>query len=204
MTSYVPTYNLKAVVIETGLSPATLRAWERRYGLIQPQRSSGGHRLYSEHDIQMLKWLVEKQKEGMSISNAVELWRSLEKIDQDPLQQIHAPAQMTGAGGSFLDDLRNEWITACLAFNEQAAVQLLGQAFAIAAPEVVCSEILQKGLAEIGERWYAGKVSVQQEHFASMLSMRRLVHWLQPQRLQHVRDASWQPARLAKHMSSSC
>ena len=47
---------------EVGLSAATLRAWERRYGLLKPQRSAGGHRLYSRQDIEMLKWLVEKTK----------------------------------------------------------------------------------------------------------------------------------------------
>ncbi|MCU0486483.1 MAG: cobalamin B12-binding domain-containing protein [Anaerolineales bacterium] len=45
---------------------------------------------------------------------------------------------------------------------------------AIAAPEVVCTDLLQKGLAELGEGWYAGEVSVQQEHFASALAARRL------------------------------
>jgi DNA-binding transcriptional MerR regulator len=47
-----PTYNLKAVVQETGLKPDTLRAWERRYGQPQPQRTLGGHRLYSQQDIE--------------------------------------------------------------------------------------------------------------------------------------------------------
>ena len=44
-TSDGPYFNLKAVVQQTGLKPDTLRAWERRYGLPTPQRSSGGHRL---------------------------------------------------------------------------------------------------------------------------------------------------------------
>ena len=54
MTGNTPINNLKAVSVETGLSPATLRAWERRYGLVKPERSLGGHRLYSEHDIEVL------------------------------------------------------------------------------------------------------------------------------------------------------
>ena len=48
MIGDTPLYNLKAVIHETGLSPETLRAWERRYGLLKPQRSPGGHRLYSQ------------------------------------------------------------------------------------------------------------------------------------------------------------
>jgi DNA-binding transcriptional MerR regulator len=173
MTSHLPTYNLKAVIHETGLTPATLRAWERRYGLLKPQRSPGGHRLYSDREIALLKWLVARQDEGLSISLAVELWLNLEKSAQDPFQQISAP-RVASAGGAMLDRLRSNWITACLAFDEPTAEQALAQAFAIAAPEVVCTELLQKGLAEFGERWYAGAASVQQEHFASALAMRRL------------------------------
>ena len=80
-----PTFNLKAVVQETGLKPDTLRAWERRYGLPVPQRTDSGHRLYS------LKWLIARQDEGMSISRAVELWRRLEADESDPLETIPAP-----------------------------------------------------------------------------------------------------------------
>lgn len=77
--NHIPTFNMKVVVHETGLKPDTLRAWERRYGVPNPQRTSGGHRLYSQYEIDMLKWLVARQTEGMSISHAVELWQQLEK-----------------------------------------------------------------------------------------------------------------------------
>jgi DNA-binding transcriptional MerR regulator len=89
----VPTYNLKVVLKETGLKADTLRAWERRYGLPEPKRSSGGHRLFSQRDIETLKWLMARQEEGLSISRAVDLWRSMEEQDQDPLQVMPiAPA----------------------------------------------------------------------------------------------------------------
>jgi DNA-binding transcriptional MerR regulator len=174
MTNSTPIYNLKAVIRETGLSPEILRAWERRYGLVKPQRSPGGHRIYSQYDIEMLKWLVARQKEGLSISRAVEMWRGLVKDGQDPLQQFHTPLQTVEVGGSMLDEHREAWIEACLAFDEQAAERALSQAFAIVAPEIACTEVLQKGLSEIGERWYQGAISVQQEHFASSLAMLRM------------------------------
>ena len=174
MAGASPTYNLKAVIRETGLSPATLRAWERRYGLVKPLRSPGGHRLYTHHEIEMLKWLVARQAEGLSISHAVEMWHSLENNEQDPLQAAHAQLAAAVGTSSGLEALRSDWISACMGYDELKAERALAQAFAIATPEVVCSEVLQKGLAEIGERWYAGSVSVQQEHFASALAMRRL------------------------------
>lgn len=174
MPDQSPTYNLRAVIRETGLQAETIRAWERRYGLPKPQRSSGGHRLYSLHDIQMLKWLTDRIGEGMTISRAVEMWRILEAEGNDPLQtsaSISAPAiHLNGS----LDNLRKAWIESCQFFDEQGADRAITQAFAISSPEAACIEILQRGLSEIGELWYAGEVSVQQEHFASALAMRRL------------------------------
>ena len=71
-----PVFNIKAVVKQTGLNPATIRAWERRYGFPSPRRTEGGHRQYSQRDIDTLNWLIARQDEGMSISHAIELWRS--------------------------------------------------------------------------------------------------------------------------------
>jgi MerR family transcriptional regulator, light-induced transcriptional regulator len=176
-----PTYNLKAVVQETGLKPDTLRAWERRYGVPDPQRTGGGHRLYSQQDINTLKWLLARQDEGMSISRAVGLWRSLKTENQDPLQVYPLPhsslpdsTYSASELGDTVVELRQAWIDACMAFDERKAELVLTQAFSYYSPEVVCFELLQKALVEIGNGWYEGSVTVQQEHFASALAMRRL------------------------------
>lgn len=169
-----PTFNLKAVIHETGLNAETIRAWERRYGLLKPQRTSGGHRLYSTREIQILKWLVARQKEGMSISRAVELWRNLEGSGQDPFREMVLRQPSPVVANLSMDELRAAWVDACMRYHEQEAEQILAQAFAIAAPDIVCVEVLQKGLAAIGKGWYEGGVGVQQEHFASALAMRRL------------------------------
>jgi MerR family transcriptional regulator, light-induced transcriptional regulator len=174
MTNAFPLYNLKAVIHETGLSSSTLRAWERRYDLLKPQRSPGGQRLYSEQDISMLKWLVARQAEGLSISRAIEMWHTPRESELQPPQPIKASSPAAAGEGTALSELRDKWLAACLAFDEQAAEQALSQAFAIGAPETICVEVLQRGLAELGARWSIGSVSVQQEHFASALALRRL------------------------------
>ena len=175
-----PTFNLKAVIRETGLKPDTLRAWERRYGLPQPKRTQGGHRLYSQRDIDTLRWLIARQAEGLSISRAVSLWRQLGSGGQDPLlDPAYALPDSTVTPlfipeGTALNELRAEWMTACLAFNDSRANQALSYALALYSAETVCFGILLKSLAEVGEGWYSGTVTVQQEHFASELSTRRL------------------------------
>lgn len=179
-TSNEPTYNLKAVVQETGLKPDTLRVWERRYGLPQPTRTDGGHRLYSLEDINILKWLVARQKEGLSISKAIKLWRQLEAEGKLPVMQppyrsafVAKPAVSTTSGKT-LEHLHNAWIDACMNFDEQTAERVLTQAFALYPPEVTCTQLLMPAVAKIGKGWYEGKYTVQQEHFASALAIRRL------------------------------
>ena len=162
---------------ETGLKADTLRAWERRYGLPEPERSSGGHRLFCQRDIDTLKWLIARQDEGLSISRAVELWRGMEQQKKDPLQVMPlgpAPDKRQYPVGIAVDELRLSWIQACKAFDENRAEQILTQAFAQFPPESVCLDVLVKGLSEIGEGWYQGQVSVQQEHLASSLAIRRI------------------------------
>ena len=57
MINKTPLYNLNAVLREVSITPDVLRAWERRYRLPVPQRTAGGHRLYSDYDIEIIKWL---------------------------------------------------------------------------------------------------------------------------------------------------
>lgn len=179
-TSTTPTFNLKAVLKETGLVADTLRAWERRYGLPAPERSAGGHRLYSQRDIETIKWLTARQAEGLSISRAVDVWNDQTASGFDPLADAASQTVTTLTAtpalpaDTSLDALRAEWIAACLKFNETLAERTLNQAFAIFPVESVCLNILQKGLAQVGELWYENRATVQQEHFASALAMRRL------------------------------
>ena len=177
-----PSFNLKAVLRETNIAADTLRAWERRYGLPLPQRTAGGHRLYSEYDIETIRWLIARQAEGLTISRAVDLWNGQIESGVDPLAG-HSPStahslQMVPAIYSpvdtNLDALRAEWIQACMKFDEATAEQVLNHAFSVFPVEAVCMEILQKGLSEFGGLWYENRASVQQEHFASGLAMRRL------------------------------
>jgi methanogenic corrinoid protein MtbC1 len=186
--SKTPTYNLKVVLQETDIKPDTLRAWERRYGLPVPKRTQGKHRLYSEHDIAVIKWLILRQQEGMSISRAVRLWRNLEETGQNPLggmppplttqstqnNGITVPTTVNGVSSSTITELRQMWINGCLRYDEMAAENALTQAFALYPADMVCLEVLQKGLSHIGELWYQNEATVQQEHFASGLAMRRL------------------------------
>jgi len=72
-----PLYNIKAACTRTNIPTATLRAWERRYGVPQPTRSQQGYRLYSERDIAILLWIQEQLQNGMSIARAIRQFNQL-------------------------------------------------------------------------------------------------------------------------------
>lgn len=171
-------FNMKAAAVETGLNPVTIRAWERRYGLPKPQRSNAGDRLYSARDLATLQWLQARQAEGLAISNAVELWRKLESQGIDPLatdalSKDKAVEDIVPAE-SQLEKLQRQWIEACLSFDAPAATDVLTHAFALYPAEKICTELLMPSLAQIGSGWDRGEITIQQEHFASSLMVRRL------------------------------
>src|SRR6516165_825797 len=83
-----PLYNTKAVVQQTGIPAPTLRAWERRYTFLSPGRADNLYRRYSERDIVVIRWLKERVDSGMSISQAIALFRHLdEEHRKSALQQ---------------------------------------------------------------------------------------------------------------------
>lgn len=75
--SDIPIFNTKAAVQQTGVPAPTLRAWERRYAILSPERGQNDYRLYSERDIVTVHWLKERVDSGMSISHAIALFRHM-------------------------------------------------------------------------------------------------------------------------------
>ena len=191
MGAECPTFNLKAVVKETGIKAETLRAWERRYGIPRPERTAGGHRVYSRRDIDTLHWLNRRKLEGLSISRAAARWHSLASAGRDPfLEPGEASGPLRSGGGASEESLaggvrsaesalqvgaaRSEWLAACLAYDENAAIEALSQAFARFSVETVCLELLCRALGQLGEEWHTCNAAVQQVHYATGLAMQRI------------------------------
>jgi DNA-binding transcriptional MerR regulator len=86
-----PVYSIGAVAQMLSMSPATLRSWEDRYGLVVPQRSAGGHRLYSRDQVEQLRFVNARLAEGMHASDAHRLLAQRPRA-ADPL----APAPNAG------------------------------------------------------------------------------------------------------------
>ena len=84
-------YPIRELSKQTGVLPVTLRAWERRYGLLKPSRSEKGHRFYSDGDITKIKKILDLIQRGVSINRAAELFKQqpTESTSTDRLEIVH-------------------------------------------------------------------------------------------------------------------
>ena len=149
----------------TGVSPELLRAWEQRYGLLQPTRTPGGFRLYSAADEARVQRMQSLVSGGLAAAQAARLILS----GGEP-----APPTVPATATTLEDAAGN--LTASLdRLDEQAANTALDRLFSAYTVETVLQEVVLPYLHRLGERWEAGEVSVAQEHFASNLLRGRLL-----------------------------
>jgi DNA-binding transcriptional MerR regulator len=146
-------YPIGTVSSLTGVPPITLRAWERRHGLIHPLRKPSGHRLYSRQDIDLIHRVVALLEGGMRIGQVKE-----ELIAETPLEEEAKPSTVW-------DSYRNEMIAAIIRFDERRVESAYGNALALHPVESVTRNLLTPLLIELGDRWQVGEGSIAEEHF---------------------------------------
>ena len=147
----------------SGVSPELLRAWERRYGLLRPLRSSGGLRLYSSDDVDRVRLMREHMAGGLAAAEAAALAAGAVEGAR------HAqPALDLAALRSGLSDALDR-------FDEPGAQAILDALLGAATLESILSVVVLPYLHDLGARWERGTASVAQEHFASNVLRGRLL-----------------------------
>ena len=191
--SNTPLFNTKAVVRQTGVPAPTLRAWERRYGVLSPYRGENDYRLYSERDIAIIRWLREQVENGLSISQAIAMLRTITTPPAFPWNKEHSePLGKSGAAeelsdpevpnkpefsgqhaeahaGEAVNRLTHQILQALSQLNEAEAGSLLAQAFALFPVEQVIEQVIEPVLSKIGDYWAIGQVPVTVEHFTTTM-----------------------------------
>jgi methanogenic corrinoid protein MtbC1 len=144
-----PTLNIAALTRRTGVPADTIRKWEQRYGVLCPERTSGGQRRYTEIDVARIEWLKARIHDGYRIGEAAALLGSTTAAPKTPAE------------------LRAAFVEAARASDVGALGHLVEHALALAALHEALTDVLAPALVEIGEQWAAGEISVAQEHLAS-------------------------------------
>jgi DNA-binding transcriptional MerR regulator len=150
-----------------GVSEHVLRAWERRYGLLRPERSPGGYRLYSAADERRIRRMQAYLTAGLSAAEAAQAALSEERAG--PPQGRGGPA----ADGGVADPAHD--LADCLGrLDEPGAQAALDRLFAGYTTEAVLRDTLLPYLHDLGDRWERGQATIADEHFASNLLRGRL------------------------------
>ncbi|OEH93485.1 MerR family transcriptional regulator [Bacillus solimangrovi] len=152
-------YNIKAVSKLIGVQPGTLRAWERRYQIISPKRNEAGYRLYTEDHVKMLKWLVNKVNQGISISQAIKLLDEFELNNDDYFEERSDLNRLEIISDQLLQTLTH--------FNERNAREILHHAYSLYSLDQVLVDVLGRGLLNVRSQCENNILLSEQEQFAS-------------------------------------
>jgi len=167
-------YTIKHASELTGISEATLRAWERRYGVVRPKRSTGGYRIYDADDLRALETMKSLVAEGWPPREAAgetrrRLSRGARRSEAD-----HGATAAASAARTHRSEDANAFVRAAERLDATSAAAVLDARFALGTFERVVDDWLMPTLTLVGEAWAEGRLSVAGEHLASYAVQRRL------------------------------
>lgn len=139
---------IREVARQTGVNAITLRAWERRYGLVVPQRTPKGHRLYSAEHVQQILTILTWLNRGVAVSQVKPL--------------LDAPQAFSESVENDWQRLRQTLLTAVTQLNERSLDDSVNHAMALYPPRTLCEQLLMPLLAELEQRWQ-GQFGAQME-----------------------------------------
>src|SRR3954454_16702008 len=158
-------YTIKEAAARTGLTVPVLRAWERRYGVVAPARTSGGYRMYDDGAISRLRSMRRLVDDGWSPSAAAAAIKAgaapVEDLESHPVER--QPGRLVG-----------QLVDAASAIDSPRIERVLDEMFAGGTYERVVDDELIPALHALGDAWAEGRVSVAGQHVASNAILRRL------------------------------
>ncbi|KRF36767.1 MerR family transcriptional regulator [Nocardioides sp. Soil805] len=157
-------YTVKRAAELTGLSPDTLRMWERRYAVVEPERSPGGYRLYDDAALRRLAAMKSLVDAGWSVRAA-----ATRVLSGSPDEVVVADRPPEAAFGDV-----EALVSVARDFDARALDGVLDEGFALGGYEQVVDEWLLPALGRLGRAWREGSVTVAGEHFVSAGVQRRL------------------------------
>jgi MerR family transcriptional regulator, light-induced transcriptional regulator len=156
-------FPISTVAELTGVNAITLRAWERRYGLINPTRTEAGHRLYSRSDIEHIKTILQLLDTGITISRVT-----------DAMEQGRSSSQNTAKDEGPWQRYTTNLLKAIAEFDEATLETLYNEAMSLYPVDLVTRHLLLPLLKILGARWINETAGVAEEHFFSVFMRNKL------------------------------
>jgi DNA-binding transcriptional MerR regulator/methylmalonyl-CoA mutase cobalamin-binding subunit len=157
----------------TGISTATLRSWERRYGVPTPARTLSSYRLYSDSDVALLLRMRDLCREGMSPAEASKVVTAT----------VPEPARGPAEDADHHLVLQGRIVEAVRRFDPEGVEAAIRQAMLLSSSESVLERVLVPAMREVGQMWHDGLLTVGHEHMLSEIATRyarEAVHLAQP------------------------
>jgi len=146
---------MRTVASLTGMNPITLRAWERRYGLLRPLRTAKGHRLYTHEHVEQIRRVLSLVERGVPIS------RVRDVLDAEAARDLGAAPR--GPWGPYLERMA----AATTRFDEAELDRVYDEALSLQSIDRVTCGLLLPLLVQLGERWKNLPGGIAEEHFFS-------------------------------------
>ena len=174
-----PRHPIRVVARRTGITLHVLRAWERRYAVVEPGRTEGGQRLYSDADIERLKLLRDAVASGRSISQVAPLGETAlaELVAQDRAAGGGAAPTSEPESGTEIARYLSASLAAAERMDDDALHRVLLRALVSLRPLDFIEGLIQPLLYEVGERWHRGQLRPSHEHAVS-IAVRRVLTFL--------------------------
>lgn len=148
-------YRIQTVAEMTGVPAATLRAWERRYGIPSPERSTAAYRLFSDHDVASIRKLKELCDAGMAPAEAAQVVLRIVEASNTPVD------------GDPFRRACEAIVRAIADFDPEGLEQAVRGAMFLGSASTVYHRVIAPTMRTVGDRWQQGSVSIAQEHMAS-------------------------------------
>ncbi|MBN8469961.1 cobalamin-dependent protein [Corallococcus exiguus] len=170
------TYRIHIAAELSGVRVELIRAWERRYGVLEPERTPAGYRVYTDRDVALLKRLKALTDEGVAISEAAKLVPQLRaELEVAPALLAESSEARTG---SQPESWRAAVMAAAEAYDQPRVVRILDEVLTALPPLKAFEDVLVPVQREVGDRWHAGTLTVAQEHLVTQVVRERLVSLL--------------------------
>jgi len=174
-----PRHPIRVVAQRTGLSPDVLRAWEKRYGVVEPGRSATGQRLYSDADVERLRYLRQATEAGRTIGRVAKLSvRGLEAVvREDEAHRRTAERSRVDAASDSASGQIQEALRAIRNLDASDLDAVLVRAALRLGSAVFLEQVALPLLREVGDLWHANELGIANEHVATSATQ-RVLGWM--------------------------
>ncbi len=161
-------FPIRVLSERTGVGTSTVRAWERRYGLLNPERTPKGHRLYCDQDVERIEYVLTLLQEGHSLPTIARRLKHGTPQSYDDHQEDST--ELVGVWRDYV----SKTLQAIEDFSSERLEAIHSEASSLYPVDMVTEQLIQPVLTQLGRRWQSRDAGIGEEHFYASWVRNRL------------------------------